>query len=620
VLAAAIAVFTAACSLLGFQYLALALLAGAAATWQKGRRWVCSGSHGTARFAAVSDLLRHGMLGESGLILGRVGSCTRPTRAEAVRAVLSPGVPSETAVMMFTAAFFTSRWMSRRLIRVRSGVHLNTVAPSGRGKNVCVLSPNLLSHSGSCVVFDPAGELFNGTAAHRARMFGHTIIRLDPYGVCGPGGDSYNVLGHLRAEDADLVEQCRDLGDQLIVRKGTEHEPHWNESACNMLGSFIFLIALCETNPDHRNLQCLRDILSSKQKFERACWVMTQHAEGSTMRRLGDMAGWLQDRELWSVMSNVQRHTTWMDTQLVADCMGRSTFNPNVLRTGKATVYLILPHNKLSILHGLIRLWIGSIMRLLTRPGADVSHSVLFLLDESSMLGHMRVLEDAVTQYRKFGIKLWFFWQSIDQMKECFGERANVILGNMDTQQYFGINDPESAEAISKRMGDATIVTMSRNKTVSHSQPTGHVGPQQQAGSLSNSTSITTNELGRRLLKPEEILTLPEGVSLVFHKNLHVIPAWQVYHYADREFKRGGTGRQPGLGLAAGVVAATVLMSSMLFAGFVLSLLRPVTAPPPSPGRSVNRPYGYPTISSQQAVRRRTRRPPTPFNQLIRIR
>jgi type IV secretion system protein VirD4 len=572
IFALAFAVFTVTSAAIGVQYPVPAVVVGAVALWRKPRRVLMDGSsHGTARIASMSEV--EGMLGNRGLILGRLGICQRPTLLQGVRAVLSPNVRADIAVGMCMAAFFNSRSMKQRLLRVRDGVHLNTVAPAGRGKTVSVLGPNLLSYPGSCVVFDPAGELFALSAAHRASTFGHKLIRLDPYGKCGPGGDAYNVLDQLRAEAADLVELCRDLGDQLVVRKGTEPEPHWSDAACNMIGSFLFLICLCEANPADRTLQALREILSSKDKFERAIWVLQQHEGGSTLRRLGDSAAWVQDRERDSVMSVVQRNTLWMDTPLVAACMGRSTFNPQVLRRGRATIYLVLPHDKLSIMQSLIRVWIGSLLRMMTQDGGTEKNPVVFFLDESAMLGQMRILEEACTQYRKFGVKLWFFWQSLDQMKVCFGERANIILGNMDTQQYFGINDNDTAEAISKRIGTTTITTYSENRTKGRSRPIGQVGPHAEAGTQSESTSITTSEQARRLVLPEQVLVWPEHSSFLFHKNLPVIPAELVVHYADPEFTQGRTGRKHDVGVIAGVGAMFMLMFSIFFASYASSFV-----------------------------------------------
>ena len=43
-------------------------------------------------------------------------------------------------------------------------------------------------------VLDPKGEIFKLTSEHRSNQFGHRIVRFDPDGICGPGGDAINPL------------------------------------------------------------------------------------------------------------------------------------------------------------------------------------------------------------------------------------------------------------------------------------------------------------------------------------------------------------------------------------------------------------------------------------------
>ncbi len=119
--------------------------------------------------------------------------------------------------------------MPERMIRIRNPVHMSTYGKAGSGKGVSVLIPNLLAFSGSCVVTDPKGELYDITADHRRRKFGHKIIRLDPFGVCGPGSDTLNPFDRINAEADDFLDQCRELASMIIVRTGEEKEPHWND-------------------------------------------------------------------------------------------------------------------------------------------------------------------------------------------------------------------------------------------------------------------------------------------------------------------------------------------------------------------------------------------------------
>src|SRR5262249_31178851 len=97
-----------------------------------------------------------------------------------------------------------------------------------------------------------------------------------------------------------------------------------------------------------------------------------------------------------------------------------------------------------------------------------------------------------------------------------------------------------------------------------------------QPGSYSWSRSITTSEIAHRLFRPERILTLPEDVGLVFHRNLPVIPVKLVKYDLDAEFARdvpksqGDTPALPaaksGIGqvFARGGLAALMVVASIL--------------------------------------------------------
>ena len=159
----------AACFLaVGLHFPMLLWLAAGAAAMKGVRRLPELWTHGTARLASWTfDLLRHGLLGEHGLIMGRVGVEEKPSLGQAARLLVDPRVGSEVACRMFLAVFHRSRWAAERIIRIHAFCHLLTVAPAGKGKSVSVLVPNLLSYNGSVVCCDPKAELWSLTSFHR---------------------------------------------------------------------------------------------------------------------------------------------------------------------------------------------------------------------------------------------------------------------------------------------------------------------------------------------------------------------------------------------------------------------------------------------------------------------
>lgn len=531
-------------------------------------------THGTARVAGLADLARARLLGDDGLILGCARLVGGPSLWQAVGGLFSASTDSESACRLFFAVFRRWRWATHRLIRLKEFVHLATFAPAGRGKSVCVLIPNLLSYVKSCVVTDPKGELYTITAEHRRRKFGHRIIRLDPFALCGPGSDTFNPLLVIDAGADDFLDQCRDLANMLVVRTGQEHDTHWCDSAEIVLTAFIAYVCACEEHPANRTLNLVRDLVSSRLSYAAAVETMRKvESHQGVIKRLGHLLSWYADKELGSVLTTVQRCTQFLDSPVVVRNTNAASFDPRCLRSGRATIYLILPHDKLVTLAPLMRLWVGMLLRTITRGVPDDRNRVLFLIDEAAHLGKIQVLEDAVTLMRGMGIRLWFFFQSITQLHTCFGEKASTIIDNIETQQYFGINSFFAADEISKRIGDATISTITRGDTTGYSRPVPNNG--QHAGSESTGTSFNTADAGRRLFKPEELILLPDDMALVFHRNLPVIPAKLLRYFEAEEFRGGGTGSQRRLGAAAVLVAVACLVAS----GFVASVAANLPVP-----------------------------------------
>lgn len=237
----------------------------------------------------------------------------------------------------------------------------------------------------------------------------------------------------------------------LVVRTGKEIDPHWCDSAENVITAFIAFICACEGDPKARTLRGMRTYLASRAGYAKALGHMQQNEDYyGVLQQLGHSLTWHVDKELGSVMTHAQRFTNIFDAPLVANCTTTSSFDPKTLRHGKMTVYIIVPSDKLVVWQGLVRLWLGSILRIITRGVATEKNPVLFLVDECAHIGRMQALEDAVTLMRGMGIRLWLFFQSLEQLKKCFGENAGTVLDNLATQQYFSINSYETAEAISK--------------------------------------------------------------------------------------------------------------------------------------------------------------------------
>jgi type IV secretion system protein VirD4 len=373
----------------------------------------------------------------------------------------------------------------------------------------------------------------------------------------------------------------------LVVRTGKEMDPHWCDSAENVICAFIAFVCALEGNRAARNMRGVREKLASPESYVNGLKVMQQQEEAfyGVLGDLGQSLKWHIGKELGSVMTHAQRFTNIFSAPLVAHGTGSTSFDPMKLRTGRMTIYIITPADKMVVWQGLQRFWLGSLLRVITRGVATEKNPVLFLVDECAHIGKMQALEDAVTLMRGMGIRLWLFFQSIEQVKKCFGDNAGTVLDNLSTQQYFSITSLETAKAVSERIGDATVMIRTESGNRGTSTPAIY-GPK-DPGSVSSGSGFNMSEIARRVLKPEEILTMPEHAAIVFHKNNYVIVCNKIKYYADRAFRRRGiypfrrwgTGKSRGLGVAEMLLGLAALALAYAVTLVVDDIMQPVRRP-----------------------------------------
>ena len=110
--------------------------------------------------------------------------------------------------------------------------HLMTIAPTGGGKGVGVIIPNLLTYPGSVIAIDIKGELTQVTARRRREM-GQKVVVLDPFGlVAGKGhpSDSLNPFDLFHLPGADPESDAEMLAAQFAVDHTFSTDRYWDDT------------------------------------------------------------------------------------------------------------------------------------------------------------------------------------------------------------------------------------------------------------------------------------------------------------------------------------------------------------------------------------------------------
>ncbi|MEH6944797.1 type IV secretory system conjugative DNA transfer family protein [Bacillus sp. JJ722] len=151
--------------------------------------------------------------------------------------------------------------------------------------------------------------------------------------------------------------------------------------------------------------------------------------------------------------------------------------------------------------------------------GGKCHREVVFLLDEFGNMPSIEGMANIITVCLGRNIRFNLIIQAYSQLKNKYGDDAPTIDGNCGNTIYILTNDQETADKISKKLGDKTINSLSRNG---------------QGFSLDKNKTEGVD--GRPLLTASELKGLQEGESVVLRvikrtdQNRNRITAYPIFN------------------------------------------------------------------------------------------
>ena len=148
---------------------------------------------------------------------------------------------------------------------------------------------------------------------------------------------------------------------------------------------------------------------------------------------------------------------------------------------------------------------------------------VAFCLDEFTN-APIRSIAKEITLLRSRKIVLGMLYQSGSELRRVFGEKTAATITANSTEQFLQISDLETAESISKRIGDVTAKTSSTSIALKD-----------------GGASRSTGEQATRLMPVDEVLNMGKDETLVFIPGLRPIRGKKVpfYHIDPVKFWPG---------------------------------------------------------------------------------
>ncbi len=445
---------------------------------------------GDARFAKAGDLRRMGLLARSGLLLGR-------TR----------GLPS-------------------RYLRHDGPLHLLLTAPTRSGKGVGIVTPNLLSWTGSVVVLDIKDENFIATSGFR-EAHGQRVVRFAP-------GDSdgrtarYNPLDAVRRDVRHRIADLQAIGHLLAPQTPGSDAAMWAQEARSL---FVGLSLYILDTPDlPLTFGQVSRILQTNEPFGEAIGAMldasADRLDPACVNMLANFAG-KAAKEQSGVKSSLTGALELWNDPLIDAATSASDFEFADLRRTPTSIYVSVPLDQLDRCAFLLNILFQQLVGVMTRslPSSDEPFPLLVLIDEFASLGRMNLVVDKMPFLAGFNVRLALVVQGLAQLDRLYGASGReLILQNAGLQLFFASNDDQTSNYISQRLGTYTDAQVTRSR----STPLlggGH-------GSITKGRSLHA----RPLLSADEIRRLDRADEILFLEGARPVRARKIVYFTDRGF------------------------------------------------------------------------------------
>jgi type IV secretion system protein VirD4 len=439
-----------------------------------------SGAYGDARWAGTREVRKAGLFSPTGLILGK---------------------------------------RHGRLLCMPGWEHVMCFAPSGSGKGVGIVVPNLLHWADSAIVHDVKGENFRLTSGYRAEH-GQKVFFFNPG---DPDGRThrYNPFQFVSDDPGLRIDDLQKIAHLLLPK----HDFWENEARTLLVGLALHLLDEPEAPVTFGNILCairesnfydfVQDLVIRRREEMNpvACMALNAFHQKAEKEKSGVLSTLNSALELWA-------------NPLIDAATSASDFDLRRFKKEPTTLYVGVSPNNLHRLQPLLQILYQQATDILTEKEPDPQqepHGVLFVMDEFASLGKMTQFEQASAYFRGYRVRLMMIIQDLPQLERHY-ERAGLysFLGMSKVKVTFTQGDYQTAEVISKFLGTYGALTESYNE---------------RSGFPWAPRSRSVSQTSRALLLPQEILQLPPDEEIILMEGLPPIRARKIRYFDEAVFK-----------------------------------------------------------------------------------
>lgn len=205
--------------------------------------------------------------------------------------------------------------------------------------------------------------------------------------------------------------------------------------------------------------------------------------------------------EFASVKSVFTRYMNIFSNYQVAEATSGMSFNYEDLRKDNITLYIKIAQTDIDTLAPLIRILLESIAKnLMIKESKKFDERIYLFLDEFIRFGKLPFLLEMPALCRSYNLVPIYVTQDFAMVEKHYSkEELRIMNGTIAYRILFRMNDFESAEAVSKEIGNFT--RENRNKSTS--------------GTKFFETSSSISKEGYSLITAQDILNIPDDEVII---------------------------------------------------------------------------------------------------------
>ncbi len=437
--------------------------------------------HGNSAWATMKDVKKMGLRSKSGVLLGMY---------------------------------------NKKLLIADGYQHILLFAPTGAGKGVGFVIPNLLFWQDSVMVHDIKLENYELTSGWRKNHLKQSVYLWNP---ADPDGIShcYNPMDWISKKPGQMVDDVQKICNFLLP----EQEFWQNEARALLTGIMLYLVA-ADDKPASLG-EVVRTLRNDDVVYNLAVVLDTMGKKIHPVSYM-NIASYLQkpDKERGSVTSTANSSLELWSNPLIDTTTATSDFNLHKLKTSPHTIYVGLTPDNISRLKPLMNMFYQQASTFFTAkmPQPHEKYGVLMLMDEFPTLGKMEQFLSGIAYFRGYKVRLFLIIQDTEQLKGIYEESGmNSFLSNSTYRITFAANNVETANLISQLLGNKTATAISYNKPKYLDLNPG-------------ARSLHVSETQRALLLPQEVIQLPRDEQIVLIESQPAIRCKKIFYFKTKFF------------------------------------------------------------------------------------